>query len=115
MAALLHIAVSFETIVFGCGSTVIITVSDDAHLVLPIPVTTYLVVADGVAIGFGLSGSDNPALGDHMKDVPCVTFICTGEPAQTVVSSFALISDRATVICTLSRIVVFVAARYAST
>ena len=106
---------SLETIAFGCGSTVMITVSEEAQRLSPIPVTIYLVVVKGVATGLGLCGSDNPATGDQIKDVPCVTFICTGEPAQIVVSSFALMSDRCTVIRTLSRMVVLVDALYAST
>ena len=96
MGLSLQMSVSFVKVTEGAGKTVINTVSDAAHLLSPMPVTTYCVVVNGDAMGFGICGLERPATGDQLNDVPCVTFICTAEPAQIVVSSLAFITDFST-------------------
>ena len=44
LGTLLQTDVSLETTACGCGNTVISTVSAEAHLLSPIPITTYFVV-----------------------------------------------------------------------
>src|ERR1035441_6492733 len=69
---------------FGKGVTVIVTALVFEHPLLSVPVTVYLVVIVGEAIGFAISVAVRPGDGDHLYDLALFAVICTENPLQIV-------------------------------
>jgi hypothetical protein len=80
----LQIVISGLTVTFGTGLTVMVTV--DVLLQGPVvPVTVYVVVADGEATGFATVELLNPAAGDQLYDVAPLAVRLVLNPSQIVV------------------------------
>ncbi len=62
------------------------------HPFASVPVTTYVVAEEGVAVGLEMFGLFNPEEGDHTYEVPPVTVSEAEPPAQTEVSENAVIT-----------------------
>ncbi len=70
----MQIVVSAVALITGDGFTVMSTESRARQPLGSIPITTYSVVDEGVATGFGIPLFERPADGDHVKNAPCSTF-----------------------------------------
>lgn len=68
----------------GCGLTNTVTTPVSEQPLLSMPVTVYIVVTVGEAVGLGQLVQDNPVAGDHVKVSAPVAWSVTPKPLHIV-------------------------------
>jgi hypothetical protein len=86
----LHIVRSAPAFAVGVGLTVTTTLSDAEHPFAPVPVTTYVIVASGLAKGFGMVVEFNAIFGDQTYVSAPLAFNVTDDPAHMATFAPAL-------------------------